>query len=752
MRSPRLPGARWTRYILLAALTTLAVVAVVAAVRRWPASKAGPAARPPASAEVAGSATYVGSQACATCHAAETEKWRTSQHAAAMVVASGKSVLGNFHDSRFTYGGTTSTFSRRGDKFYVRTDGPDGRLADFEVAYTFGVAPLQQYLVAQPGGRLQALGVAWDTRPGSERGQRWFHLYPHETIKAGNPLHWTGFLQNWNFMCADCHATNLRKKYDPALREFHTSSSEIGVGCEACHGPGSIHVMRAPQRSQAAGASDMTALLAERKGISWTMDPGTGIAARSQPRTTDREIEVCARCHSRRAQITDDTYAGDPLENAFRPNALDAALFYPDGQQKDEVYTYASFLQSKMYTRGVTCSDCHDPHSGNRTLPGNATCTQCHLAARYDAPSHHFHRQNTAAAMCVTCHMPTTTYMVVDPRHDHSFRVPRPDRTVSLGVPNACTTSCHRKEGAAWAVGEIQRRTSRPAGGFQQFAEAFAAADRRAPDAQRQLREIAADRTQPAIVRASALDRLAAAGSNDLPDLTPLLTDPAALVRRSTLAALTHLDPTMRLRFAPALLTDPIRAVRIQAATALAEIADQSLTATDRTNFERAFDELVAEQRFNADRPEAQVNLGQVLLQRGRTDEAIAAFREAIRLDRTFVPAYVNLADAHRVKEQEPEAERALLDGIAASPGSAVLHHSRGLALVRQHRLRDALAELERAVTLDPAEPRYSYVYAVGLHENGQRAEAIRVLQASAARHPDDRDTLLALKEYREER
>jgi predicted Zn-dependent protease len=346
--------------------------------------------------------------------------------------------------------------------------------------------------------------------------------------------------------------------------------------------------------------------------------------------------------------------------------------------------------------------------------------------------------------------MPVHTYMVIDQRHDHSFRVPRPDRTVSLGVPIGCS-SCHRKEGAAWAAGEIRRRTSHAPGGFQQFAEAFAAADRREPDAERQLREIAADRTQPAIVRASALDRMAAAGSTDLPDLTPLLTDRAALVRRSTLVALTHLDPTMRLRFAPPLLTDPIRAVRIQAATALADLADQSLTAADRTNFERVFDELVAEQQFNADRPEAQVNLGQVLIQRGRADEAIAAFREAIHLDRTFVPAYVNLADAHRAQGQEREAERALLDGIAASPASAVLHHSRGLALVRQHRLRDALSELERAVALDPGEPRYSYVYAVGLHENGQRAEAIKVLQASAARHPDDHDTLVALKEYRQE-
>src|SRR6266545_1679144 len=484
MRSPRRPGAARTRYILLAALIAPALVLAVSVVRNWPAIKAGPTGRPairvgptgsPPSGVVA-SAAYVGSQACATCHAAEAEKWRTSQHAAAMTVASEQSVSGDFRDSRFTYAGTTSTFFRRAGNFYVRTDGPDGRLADFEIAYTFGVAPLQQYLIAQPGGRLQALSIAWDTRAASEEGQRWFHLYPHETIKSGDVLDWTGRAQNWNFMCADCHATNLRKGYNSSAREFHTSWSELAVGCEACHGPGSVHVARARDRKWDANYG-LTARLDERKAVFWKIDQASGAPTRSQARSGDREIEVCARCHSRRSQLTDQTHAGDALENAFRPNALDAALFYPDGQQKGEVYNYAPFLQSKMYAKGVTCSDCHDPHSGGRPLPGNAACTQCHLAAKYDAPAHHFHRPNTAAAACVTCHMPTTTYMVVDPRHDHSFRVPRPDRTITMGVPNACTTTCHRKEGAAWATREIQRRTNRPPGGFQQFAEAFAVAE-----------------------------------------------------------------------------------------------------------------------------------------------------------------------------------------------------------------------------------------------------------------------------------
>jgi tetratricopeptide (TPR) repeat protein len=270
----------------------------------------------------------------------------------------------------------------------------------------------------------------------------------------------------------------------------------------------------------------------------------------------------------------------------------------------------------------------------------------------------------------------------------------------------------------------------------------------------RELRVIAADRGQPALVRASALDRLerlGPGGSGDLPDLTALLSDPSALVRRSAVAALGHLEPSVRLRFVPPVLADPIRAVRIQAAMSIADLADAALTARDRATFDRAFDEFVAEQRFNADRPEAQANLGQVLLQRGRTDEAITAFQEAVRLDRTFFPAYVNLADAYRMQGKEQEAERVLRQGIAAIPSSAVLHHSLGLALVRQHRLRDALPELARAAALEPSEPRYSYVYAVGLHENGQRDVAVRILRNSLARHPGDIDTQQALETYLKE-
>ena len=732
--------ARW----LLAAGALAGGIAVVAVwrVRSGPA----PPDRTPQTA-----ATYVGSAACAPCHAREATDWRASQHAAAMSAATDGTVLGRFDDTAVPHAGVTTTFFKRSGRFGVRTDGPDGRQADFDVAYTFGVFPLQQYLIPQPGGRLQALGLAWDARRAADGGQRWFSLYPEQALKAGNPLHWTGIDQNWNSICADCHATNLRKGYDATAHQFKTSWSELGVGCEACHGPGSLHAERARRGAPLSGTDFPPAPLDERRGVRWTADASTGFPARSRARLDDREIQTCARCHARRSQMTDAARAGDPFESAFRPVLLEPGLFYPDGQQKDEVYVYASFLQSRMYASGVTCSDCHDPHAAALRPQGNAVCTQCHVRAKYDASSHDFHRPGTPALSCVTCHMPAATFMVIDPRHDHSFRVPRPDLTVTLGVPNACTTACHADRGAAWAANELKRRIGGAPAGYQRFAEAFAAADRGDADAAAGLLGVARDAAEPAIARASALERLARAGAPDAAAGAPFLDDPSPMVRRAAAIVVARADEETRRRLLVPLLGDPMRTVRTEAALGLADLADRSLVGDDHVAFELAFDEFVAEQTFNADRPEAQTTLGQARLQRGQTDAAGEAFREAIRLDQTFMPAYVDLADAYRLRADEPAAERTLREALAVDAGNAAVHHALGLALVRQHRLADALPELARAAALEPGSSRYAYVYAVALHDHGERTASIAALDAAVRRHPGDREMLLTLATYLDE-
>jgi predicted CXXCH cytochrome family protein len=706
------------------------------------------------SATHAAAPAYVGSAACASCHAEEHARWRTSQHAVAMQAATAETVLGRFDGATVTAAGVTSTFSTRDGKFFVRTDGPDGRLADFEVKYTFGVYPLQQYLVPFPDGRLQALGIAWDARSARDGGQRWFHLYPDAPPPAGSPLHWTGIDQTWNYQCAHCHSTDLQKRWDATTRRYATTWSEIDVGCEACHGPGATHVAWAKHEGdwqQWNAGKGLTVALDERRGVTWAPAGARAAPARSTPRRTSREIETCAPCHARREQFSDGHAAGTPFHDAFRPALLETRLYHPDGQQRDEVYTWGSFLQSKMFAAGVTCGDCHEPHTEKLRAPGNAVCASCHTPAAFDTPAHHHHAAGSAGAQCTACHMPTTTYMVIDPRHDHSLRIPRPDRTTTLGTPNACT-ACHAKESARWASDAIARWYPQPKPGFERFAEALAAGDRAAPGAGQALGAIATDATQSPLARASAIARLPRFLSpKTLPAVAAGLRDADPTVRAASVRGLMDTDAALRVAYLPPLLTDPVRLVRMDAGRALADVPEAQLAPGDAPRVAAALNEWIAAQRFNADRPEAHLNLAGLAAARGRPEEAVTELQTALVIDPTFTPAAVNLADVHRAAGREAEADAVLRAALARNPKAAAVHHALGLSLIRQQRTSEALAELRQAAELEADDARFAYVYAVALHDTGDRAAALRVLDTALGRHPYDRELLMALVSYQQE-
>ena len=270
------------------------------------------------------------------------------------------------------------------------------------------------------------------------------------------------------------------------------------------------------------------------------LPPTTGNSLRSKPRANDREIEVCAQCHARRGQIAEGYKAGKPLLDYYRPALLTSRLYHVDGQQHDEVYNWGSFLQSKMYASGVTCSDCHNPHSGKLRAQGNTLCATCHLQSKYDTTAHHHHRAGTAGAECVNCHMPTSTYMIVDPRRDHSLRVPRPDLSMKLGTPNACN-GCHSKRDSRWAAAQVASWYGHDPQGYHRFAAVFSAAHAGAVDAQAQLRAIAADASHPAIVRASALAHINPSDSQRaIETLAEGLRDRHPLLRLAALQALAN--------------------------------------------------------------------------------------------------------------------------------------------------------------------------------------------------------------------
>ena len=662
-----------------------------------------------------------------------------------MQAADSLTVLGDFRNATFRHGSVTTTFHRRGAAYVVRTDGQDGRLADFEVRYTFGVYPLQQYLLELPGGRLQALSIAWDARPGTEGGQRWFHLYPREQIAHGDELHWTGPQQNWNFMCADCHSTDLERNYDAATRSYRTSWSDMDVSCEACHGPGSAHVewaRRAAGRKPRAGDSmGLTVSFRERKARAWAVNPATG-SARPHAGPLTAEIQTCAPCHSRRTLVATGYRPGSPFYDHYLPDHLDTTLYFPDGQQREEVYEWGSFLQSRMYHAGVTCSDCHDPHSGRLRATGNALCAQCHDPARFDRREHHGHDPAKAGGSCVACHMPERSYMVIHRRGDHSLRIPRPDLTLTLGVPNACQ-SCHENRDARWAAAAVAHWHPEPKPGYQRFAFAFGGrVDERGRD--RGLAQIVGDSTQPEIARAAAAGAIADGGGPDgVSAARSSLGDPSAWVRVGAVSALARLPLEDQLRLLPPLLDDPVRIVRLEAARVLAPVPAGALTGAARASFERAAEEYVASQRLHADRPEHRTNLGTFLAQRGRFAEAEAEFRAAIDLLPTYVPAWANFADMRRMEGRDTDAEALLREGLRRAP-AASLHHALGLTLVRLRRTAEALPELALATRIEPADRSFAYVYAIALHSTGRTNDALVEIERALREAPGSMDLLVA--------
>ena len=312
--------------------------------------------RPAPKSAVTAEAAFVGRKECARCHEKEAKAWTGSHHDQAMTEATEETVRGDFSGVVFEGDGMKARFFREGGKFRIETDGPDGKPTVYEVAYTFGWNPLQQYLVRFPGGRMQAFSVAWNVP-----AKRWFFLYPGKRIPPSDWLHWTRNAQNWNGMCAECHSTNLVKGFDPESNTYATTWSEVDVSCEACHGPSSEHLV--------------WAALPEGSGPA---DVNTGLIVQTRDLTNEELLNVCARCHSRRAILGDYTDDNSDLLNYMIPMLTAQPLYHVDGQILDEVYEYGSFTQSRMFEQDVMCSDCHDSHSARTIEPDNRLCLQCH--------------------------------------------------------------------------------------------------------------------------------------------------------------------------------------------------------------------------------------------------------------------------------------------------------------------------------------------------------------------------------------
>jgi predicted CXXCH cytochrome family protein len=638
-------------------------------------------------------ATYVGRESCAKCHQNQVRNWTGSDHDRAMELPTEETVLGDFNNTSFTRFGVTTKFFRRDGKYFVNTEGPDGEFQDFEIKYTFGIRPLQQYMVEFPDGRVQVLRVTWDTRK-----NEWFYVTPSdvtdERIEPGDPLHWTGMGQNWNTMCAECHSTNVKKNYDLETDSYNTTYSEIDVSCETCHGPGSIHVE-----------------LAQSNSLFWDRVHGYGLAklksVSSQP-----EIETCAPCHSRRSPVHPEFAGGDPYLDYYNPSLIHPGLYYTDGQILDEVYVYGSFLQSRMHREGVRCTDCHNAHSLKLKYEGNRLCAQCHQPGKYDSPTHH-HHSDKVATQCVTCHMPATTYMNIDDRRDHSIRVPRPDLTVKLGTPNVCN-DCHDKpaETAEWAADKVREWYGDKRPDDPHYAVALNAAQRGEEDGLKLLRDLLSRKESPGIIRATAMELLANYSNAESDRLCREgLRDANPLIRAAALEGLSSQALTQFADEVVERLQDSVRLVRVAVVRRLIREEDAFANLSEhRELLEKAIEEYVEGQDVTLDRGGTHINLAMLNKALGKNKAAEQSLATAIRLEPYLSGVRGELArmkedsggDPEEIRRLREEEVKLMVRDSKFMPTNAQPHYQRGMLLYLLGRNEEAVEALEKACELAP--------------------------------------------------
>tara|TARA_R110002096_G_scaffold321691_1_gene515836 strand:- start:576 stop:2837 length:2262 start_codon:yes stop_codon:yes gene_type:complete len=625
---------------------------------------------------------FLGDKACAECHKETFNEWEGSHHDKAMQLASESSVLADFNDSKFTSQGVTSHFYKKGEAYYANTEGPDGKYHDYKIEYTFGVTPLQQYIVKFPDGHYQCLRTAWDSVE-----NKWFDLYPDFKVVHSEWLHWSRGGLNWNTMCSDCHSTNVRKNYDFNTHSYDTKYAIINVNCEACHGPGKQHL------------EDV-----KRLGDGYT-DSGTfQMTINTKPKEL---VDQCARCHMRREQFSESfNFEGTMLDHYY-PQLLAERLYHPDGQILDEVYVYGSFVQSKMYQNNITCNNCHNSHSLKLKFDGNKLCAQCHLPKDYDTKEHHFHEMNTDGAQCINCHMTGKFYMGNDFRRDHSFRVPRPDLSLKYGSPNACTV-CHEDKDDKWAWSEFKKQYGEV--DSIHFSEKLAPGIARQPNAHIGLTELMNDKTEPEIARASAARALSNYNTlNFIDQYLALLNDESPLVRGASVDVLSEINNTDYISSFLPLLKDPKRSIRIKAFYGLSGLGESQIPEEYKEVYQKVKKEFFTHLNTNLDFVGGRIKRANYYLKKGDIQRGIEGYESALKIDNINNQARLTLANLYYNSQNYVKAEESFKTVIEQEPEFGPAYYSLALMFAELDRMDEAIKLLTKSIEKMPENIRVYY-------------------------------------------
>jgi tetratricopeptide (TPR) repeat protein len=663
---------------------------------------------------------YTGDQACKSCHSAEHKDWMSSDHFKAMQLANDSTVEGNFNNTSYTADGVTTRFFKKAGKYFINTQGDDNLYHDYEVRYTFGYTPLQQYLVAFPDGRLQVTRQSWDANK-----KRWFHQYPGQKIPSHDWLHWTGNAQNWNTTCAACHSTNLQKNYDFQTNAYHTNFSVMTVSCESCHGPAQLHIDYVKSDSYKKGNKIEKSFL--------QMTKGTGPLA---------QINTCAPCHSRRSEISAEKVGSGEYLDDYIPQIPTKEFYYPDGQAKEEDYVYTSFSESKMFSRGINCGNCHQPHSGKTLYIGNQVCLQCH-AKKYDDVSHTFHKAGTTGSECKSCHMPSKVYMGNDLRYDHTFRAPRPDLSVKYNTPNACN-NCHTDKSAAWTSNAIVKWYG-PKRAYH-FAEDLIPASKGNAESEAHITRLLNDTATPAIIKATGLYYLKDIQTdNSAQLLLKSLQHPNAQVRYQALRSLSEFPSEVWVNAIGPALSDKVRAVRIAAADLVITIPSDKLPAAYYATFSRAKDELQKYILYQTDFSTGDAMAGDYYLKLQDYYNAEKFYLLGLKKDTALNYVRINLSVLYNIKGENEKALQLLQEALLTEPGNDRIYFNMSLLYNEMKNTLKSQECLVKAIEMHTQNPRVFYNYGLMMENDNRIDEAVSIFMKGLGLSPQDGDLNYAL-------
>lgn len=690
---------------------------------------------------------------CVDCHKPETEKWLISQHASA-----NRPVDATLDDAAFdpphevVHGTLTSTVRKVDGRYEIVTPGPDGTRQVFEPQGVIAISPLRQYLLPLGRGALQASQLAYDPR-----SNEWFDVYQGENRQ---PHEWgsgMGRGMTWNVQCAYCHMTNLQKNYDPESDTYHTAWDELAISCAECHGDLTEHTRR--HRAD---------------------DPPP-----SSQLTTNQYMHACAACHTRRGELVGDFEPGDNFFDHFRASLVNApGIYYADGQIRDEDFEFGSFMMSKMHDKGVTCLDCHDSHSGENlfTAENNTLCLVCHAppgnrgAIPIDPVAHSFHQADNRGSLCIECHMSETSYMVRDPRRDHGFTSPDPVLTRDLGIPNACN-KCHNtkpEETVDWAIEWVEKWYGDKMNGRRARKRAYLV---------HRAREEGDETVVPELLALAKEEENVAWKHSLLLLLQPWSrqTDVFAfalqslkheheLVRSAAVQVLAGAPGTEGLL--RALLEDPVRLVRLDAAWALAgrlqpaHPAHQELMQSLEFHSDQPWGAArraqlaAAEQRFpdaekwirraaSWDQGSAHVQhmLGTILNYVGKQTEAMEAFKQALKMDPENRDHPYALALLSGEMGRTQDTLKYLVEAVRIDPNFGRAWYNLGLARAQMEQLDAAVNAMRRAETLEPDNPDYVYARATVHLRLNQPDEARQAAEKALSINPTYRPALGLLQQ-----